>query len=207
MSNFCSKCNVKLSIKNSDELKGKPICKECLIGINKTPSQNFSISSPLESKFDLFSKFTLILAIIVAICGVLLIISSSNTFTFSIIIGLIIQLLLIYLLLKGCGEVIRLLKKLNNFPYAGQISTILPEEYDEVKKVQPIIMPDSEFKNLRCSDCNAFVTEDAVECHSCGEAFEEEKPRNYKLIKICPICNEKMTDPDYCTKCGIQKNN
>ncbi|MBS3741376.1 MAG: hypothetical protein KGY74_04585 [Candidatus Cloacimonetes bacterium] len=124
-------------------------------------------SGGIESKLSGFATFFLMVGIIsLAAC---LIISGGVTKTDSysnwgedgvsitwIVIGIFSFLwgLISAILFQAGGEVIRLLKKLNDLPFGGKIS----ENIQEVE--------------IKCSNCGTLVDEDDNECYNCSQKFE-----------------------------------
>lgn len=118
----------------------------------------------IESRLETIGIFYLVISVV---AGVVLIaftasqsgnMSSYSYFLSGIAIGIALQGIIFWVLLKAGAEIIRLLKKQNGLPYEGEISTV----YEEAPQVT-------------CNACGTSVSPDAKYCSSCGAEFVEEE--------------------------------
>lgn len=118
----------------------------------------------IENQLDRVGIFYLIVSIIGLIACIIL--SQDETikqtglssFWIGLGIGVIAQGIIFWILFKAGAEIIRLLKKLNNLPFGGQISQVTNEE-------------DLEYS---CSICGSAVEQNSKYCTECGAKLDEE---------------------------------
>ncbi len=117
---------------------------------------------PLEKKLDLFGDVIGIASIVAAVALFLWMESQSSLPGTSAITSLILIAsgAVAWLQFHAAGEVIRLLKRLNNLPYQGKISVFTVEGADESEV-------------LVCSECGTELTQERGTCPKCGAPLEQ----------------------------------
>ncbi|MBI4548040.1 MAG: hypothetical protein HY707_08675 [Ignavibacteriae bacterium] len=139
----------------------------------------------IEGKMDVVATFYFGISIsLLVICLIVSAFESSQKTGLSVFwlaLGLIsiAQGFISWILFRAGAEIIRLLKRLNNLPYGGEISrskaapSSIQKEPQQVNKFVLIEERTSSKKvdSFFCNECKTEVPADATECPKCGTIF------------------------------------
>lgn len=123
-------------------------------------SEEQTKTNGIESRLDTAGIFVLMLSIILAVTAIVF--SQDETYKqigisnllIGLGVGVFVMGIIYWIILRAGGEIVRLLKKLNNIEYDGMIT--------------------GEKLKYTCDECGTEVLENAKFCTECGANFEEE---------------------------------
>ncbi len=117
---------------------------------------------PLEKRLDLFGDITGIACIVVASAFFFWLQTQTAVPGIAAIysVAIVAYGACSWVLFHAGGEVIRLLKRLNNLPYQGKISELTVEHAEEGEV-------------LLCSACGSELAQDSGSCPKCGAKLEQ----------------------------------